>query len=87
MLEKRVGEPLFMDVVTALEERYGDGAPQLVILAEDPLHKLARSRASRVFENKGLADVVRGDASRGEALVPIMNALKIDAMTVGGTRA
>lgn len=50
---------VFSGDITAFEERYGDGAPQLVILAEDPLHKLARSRASRVFENKGLAEVVR----------------------------
>lgn len=56
---------IFSGDITALEERYGDGAPQLVILAEDALHKLARSRASRVFENQGLDEVVRaiaGDA-------------------------
>jgi phage protein D len=68
-IEIRLGESaanaVFAGDITAFEERYGDGAPQLVILAEDALHKLARSRASRVFENKGLADVVRdiaGDA-------------------------
>ena len=56
---------VFSGDITALEERYGDGAPQLVILAEDALHKLARSRASRVFENQGLGEVVRAIA--GEA--------------------
>lgn len=59
LLGETAESAVFAGDITALEERYGDGAPQLVILAEDGLHKLARSRASRVFENKGLADVVR----------------------------
>ena len=63
LLGETAESAVFSGDVTAIEERYGDGAPQLVILAEDPLHKLARSRASRVFENKGLADVVREIAS------------------------
>jgi phage protein D len=65
LLGESADNAVFSGDITAFEERYGDGAPQLVILAEDALHKLARARASRVFENKGLADVVReiaGDA-------------------------
>jgi len=65
LLGESADNAVFAGDITAFEERYGDGAPQLVILAEDALHKLARSRASRVFENQGLADVVRdiaGDA-------------------------
>lgn len=63
LLGEAAGNAAFSGDITAFEERYGDGAPQLVILAEDALHKLARSRASRVFENRGLADVVREIAS------------------------
>ncbi len=65
LLGETARSAVFAGEITALEERYGDGAPQLVILAEDPLHRLARRRASRVFENRGLAEVVRaiaGDA-------------------------
>lgn len=65
LLGETADRAVFAGDITALEERYGDGAPQLAILAEDALHKLARGRASRVFENTGLADVVRqiaGDA-------------------------
>lgn len=54
---------VFAGDITALEERYGDGAPQLAILAEDALHRLARSRTSRAFENQNLAGVVRTIAS------------------------
>src|SRR5271165_1334224 len=49
---------VFKGDVTAIEERYGDGAPQLVLLAEDAMHKLARHRASRVFEEKSPNDIV-----------------------------
>lgn len=54
---------LFKGEVTALEERYGEGAPQLVLLAEDKLHRLARKRQSRVFEEQSLDDVVNSIAS------------------------
>lgn len=53
----------FAGDITALEERYGDGAPQLVVLAEDDLHRLARERSSRVFENMALDDVIQQIAS------------------------
>lgn len=43
-------DEVFAGDITAVEERYGGGAPQLVLLAEDALHRLARSRHSRSFE-------------------------------------
>lgn len=62
-LELSLGEqsqaPAFTGQVTGIEERYGDGAPQIVLLAEDALHRLARARASRVFEDQSLDEVVR----------------------------
>lgn len=54
---------LFKGEVTALEERYGEGAPQLVLLAQDKLHRLARKRQSRVYEEQSLNDVVSSIAS------------------------
>jgi len=56
---------VFKGEITAIEERYGDGAPHIVLLAEDALHRLARHRMSRVFENKSPNDIVNtlaGDA-------------------------
>ncbi len=55
--------PAFSGEITAIEERYGDGAPQCVILAEDLLHRLARQRHNRVFEDMPLDDVIRQIAS------------------------
>jgi phage protein D len=55
--------PAFEGEVTGLEERYGDGAPQLVLLAEDALHRLARRRESRAFEDVSLDAVVSRIAS------------------------
>lgn len=52
------GETVFGGEITAIEERYGDGAPQLVLLAEDALQQLARRRHSRAFEEMSLDDVV-----------------------------
>lgn len=57
--------PAFTGDITALEERYGDGAPQLVLLAEDACHRLARRRDSRAFAQMTLSEVVRRIA--GEA--------------------
>lgn len=54
---------LFSGEITALEERYGEGAPQLVMLAQDKLHRLARKRQSRVFEEQSLDEVVNTLAS------------------------
>lgn len=62
-IELRLGETAesaaFSGEITAIEERYGDGAPQLVILAEDRLHRLARQRHNRVFEEMSLDEVIR----------------------------
>lgn len=55
--------PVFSGEVTGLEERYGDGAPRLHLLLQDPLHRLARTRRSRVFEDLSATDVVRQVAS------------------------
>lgn len=68
-IEIRMGEqsdtPDFSGEVTAIEERYGEGAPQIVLLAEDLLHRMARRRSSRVFEDQRIEDVTRSIA--GEA--------------------
>lgn len=80
-LEIRLGEgsdpPAFAGEITALEERYGDGAPQLVLLAEDALHRLARQRHNRVFEDMSLNDVIQQIA--GEA------GLQSDVNVAGGS--
>jgi phage protein D len=54
---------IFKGEITALEERYGNGAPQLVILAQDKLHLLARKRQSKTYDDKSPDDVVRSIAS------------------------
>lgn len=56
-------EPIFSGEITGIEERYGDGAPHLIILAEDELHRLARQRHSRSFDDMTLDDVVNEIAS------------------------
>jgi phage protein D len=56
---------VFKGEVTAIEERYGDGVPQIVLLAEDALHRLARHRASRPFEQvspNAIVSQLAGDA-------------------------
>lgn len=62
-IEIKIGEdnqqPLFAGDITAIEERYGDGAPQLVILAEDKMHLLARHRYSRSFSEQSLDQVIQ----------------------------
>ena len=50
--------PIFSGEITAVEERYGDGAPQLIILVQDILHRLARQRNNRVFEDQSPDDIV-----------------------------
>lgn len=49
---------VFDGEITGIEERYGDGAPQLHVLAQDRLHRLARARHNRVFENQSPDDIV-----------------------------
>lgn len=50
---------IFAGDVTAIEEVYGQGAPRLVLLMEDSLHKLAKQRKSRVFESVSVNDLVQ----------------------------
>jgi phage protein D len=54
---------VFKGEITGIEERYGDGVPQLVVLAEDALHRLARHRASRTFEQQSPNSIVKALAS------------------------
>lgn len=67
--------------ITGIEERYGDGAPMLVLLLEDRLHRLARTRHSRRFEPKSatrvIEDVVREanlspDVAVSDAVAPYL---------------
>ena len=50
--------PVFSGDITAIEERYGDGAPQLILLAEDKLHLLARLRGNTAHEEMSIGDVI-----------------------------
>lgn len=54
---------IFTGEVTAIEERYGEGSPFLALLLQDKLHRLARSRNNRSFEDQSPDDVVRTIAS------------------------
>jgi len=54
---------IFSGEVTAIEERYGEGSPFLALLLQDKLHRLARSRNNRSFEDQSPDDVVRTIAS------------------------
>ena len=51
--------PLFSGEVTAIEEVYGQGAPRLVLLLEDKLHRLAKLRNNRVFESVSVNELVQ----------------------------
>jgi uncharacterized protein len=57
---------LFKGDITGIEERYGGGgAPMVVLLVQDKLHRLARSRHCRSFEDQSPDDLVQsiaGDA-------------------------
>lgn len=59
LIGEQAQQPLFTGDVTAIEERYGDGAPQLLLLLEDKMHLLARQRHTRRFEEQSLDDVLR----------------------------
>ena len=61
----RNGPSLFNGEITAIEESYGDGAPGIALLLQDKLHRLARSRHNRSFEDQSPDEVARsiaGDA-------------------------
>ncbi len=57
------GRRVFSGEVTAIEERYGGGTPLLVLLVEDKLHRLAKRRRSRVFEDQSTDDVLNALAA------------------------
>lgn len=50
---------LFVGDITAIEETYGNGAPQLTLLMEDDLHLLAKQRRSRVFDSVSINDLLQ----------------------------
>jgi phage protein D len=62
---------VFKGEITGLEERYGDGAPQLALLAEDALHRLARKRKSNAFAqispNALVAQIASGAGLQADA--------------------
>lgn len=56
---------LFEGEITAVEEQYGEGAPTIALLLQDALHRLARRRQSRSYEDYSPDEIVRalaGDA-------------------------
>ena len=63
---------LFKGEITALEECYGNGAPQLIVLLQDKLHHLARKRNNRVFEEQSPDDIVSSIANE-VGLTPDVN--------------
>lgn len=50
---------IFSGEITAIEELYGQGAPRMVLLMEDKLHRLAKQRNSRMFESISVNDLVQ----------------------------
>lgn len=55
--------PIFSGEITAIEERYGDAAPQIILLVQDVMHIFSRQRQNRVFEDMSIDDVVNELAS------------------------
>ena len=49
---------IFRGEITAIEEQYGEGAPNLTLLLQDRLHRLARSRQNRSYEEQSPNDIV-----------------------------
>ncbi len=66
-LEVFIGEDpstkIFDGEITGMEERYGEGAPQLLLLLQDKLHRLGRARHSRAFEDQTPDEIVEAIAS------------------------
>ncbi|WP_058557768.1 phage late control D family protein [Thiohalocapsa sp. ML1] len=69
---------VFAGEITAIEERYGGGAPRLVLLAQDRLHRLARQRRSRSFDDQSL-DAVIGTIASDEGLSADANVSAVSA--------
>lgn len=57
---------LFRGYITGLESQFGTGGPQLTLLAEDALHRLARHRQSYVYEQQSFSDIVSTLAGRAQ---------------------
>jgi uncharacterized protein involved in type VI secretion and phage assembly len=55
--------PIFSGEITAIEERYSNAAPNIILLVQDKLHILARLRQNRVFEDQSPNDIVNTIAS------------------------
>ncbi len=55
---------VFDGEITAIEDRYGEGAPQRIWLAQDRLQRMARSRHSRSFEAMSADEVITSLASQ-----------------------
>ncbi|GGO76221.1 hypothetical protein GCM10011348_02910 [Marinobacterium nitratireducens] len=66
-LEIDMGQPdpvrIFKGEVTAIEEQYGEGAPTLALLLQDRLHRLARARQNRSYEEYSPDEIVRAIAA------------------------
>ncbi len=67
-IEIQMGPPeelirIFDGEVTAIEEEYGDGAPLLTLLLQDRLHRMARKRQNRAYEDQSPDDIVQSLAS------------------------
>jgi len=60
---------MFRGVVTAIEEVYGEGPPQVVVLAEDILQKLRMKRRTKVHEDFSVSTFV-SDVTRGLEVQP-----------------
>lgn len=54
---------IFCGEITAIEELYGDGSPQIILLIQDKLHRLARIRKSKSFDDMSLGDVISAVAT------------------------
>lgn len=66
---------IFSGKITALEGRYlRDGAPQLVVLAEDVLQAARMSRRTKNWENATLSQIV-GQVAANIGLTPVTNGL------------
>ncbi|MEC9410917.1 MAG: contractile injection system protein, VgrG/Pvc8 family [Pseudomonadota bacterium] len=66
-IEIHIGQPepelIFSGEITAIEEEYGQGAPQLTLLLQDKLHHLARHRRSQAWEDQSPNDILQTIAS------------------------
>jgi len=66
-IEIHIGQPepelIFSGEITAVEEEYGQGAPQLTLLLQDKLHHMARKRRNRAYEEQSPDDIIQSLAS------------------------